>query len=326
MIPHGDPRVNRSAGIRRVFSCAALAPTRGGCYTERMQMRTVSIPEEYAGMTVEAVLQRVFSVSGSYLSRLKRRPCALLLNGAPVYTTRRLAPGDVLSFDPADGKKLAIRPIPFPLDVAYEDEWLIVVNKPKRFSVHPARDPAEPTLENALSAYFTGVDNPHPVSRLDKDTTGLLTVAKSGYVHSLMKTVQAEGRFSKTYLAITQGVPETAHFTIKEPIGVQPGSTYRRTVRADGAPSETECTVLEACGGRALVRLVPHTGRTHQLRVHMAYAGFPLLGDWLYGERCEAIDRPALHAETLSFPHPVTHERIELTAPLPDDMQILLNR
>ena len=237
MIPHGDPRVNRSAGIRRVFSCAALAPTRGGCYTERMQMRTVSIPEEYAGMTVEAVLQRVFSVSGSYLSRLKRRPRALLLNGAPVYTTRRLAPGDVLSFDPADGKKLAIRPIPFPLDVAYEDEWLIVVNKPKRFSVHPARDPAEPTLENALSAYFTGVDNPHPVSRLDKDTTGLLTVAKSGYVHSLMKTVQAEGRFSKTYLAITQGVPETAHFTIKEPIGVQPGSTYRRTVRADGAPN-----------------------------------------------------------------------------------------
>ena len=289
-----------------------------------MQMRTIRITDEYADMTVEAVLTRAFSVSGAYLSRLKRRAGSLLLNGGPVYSTRRVKPGDVLSFDPADGKRLAIRPIPYPLDVAYEDEWLLVVNKPKHFSVHPARDPDEPTLENALAAYFSGVDNPHPVSRLDKDTTGLMTVAKSGYVHALMKRVQADGGFLKSYLAITKGVPEPAHRIIDAPIGVQPGSTYRRTVRADGAPSVTECAVLRRCGDLALVRLVPHTGRTHQLRVHMAYAGFPLLGDWLYGERSERIDRPALHAETLSFTHPVTQERIALSAPMPDDMRRLL--
>jgi RluA family pseudouridine synthase len=291
-----------------------------------MQMRSILITDEYAGMTVEAVLTRAFSVSKAYLSRLKRRPRAMLLNGAPVRSTRRVMPGDTLSFDPSDGERLAIRPIPFPLDVAYEDAWLLVVNKPKHFSVHPARDPEEATLENAIAAYFTGVDNPHPVSRLDKDTTGLITVAKSGYVHALMKTVQAEGGFSKSYLAVTQGVPETPHFFIEAPIGAQPGSTYRRTVRSDGAPSKTECAVLADFGDRALVRLVPHTGRTHQLRVHMAYAGYPLLGDWLYGERSEWIDRPALHAETLAFPHPITHERIELSAPLPDDMRALIEQ
>ncbi len=289
-----------------------------------MQMRTIRITEEYAGMTVEAVLTRVFSVSGAYLSRLKRRADSLLLNGARVYATRRVRSGDVLSFDPSDGKRAGIRPIPFPLDVVYEDEWLVIVNKPKHFSVHPARDPDEPTLENALAAYLKGVENPHPVSRLDKDTTGLLTVAKSGYVHALMKTVQAEGCFQKTYLAITQGVPDPLQGFIEEPLGAQPGSSYRRTVRADGAPSKTGYSVVRRFGDLALVRLVPYTGRTHQLRVHMAYAKAPLLGDWLYGERSERIDRPALHAETLTFLHPITHERITLSAPLPDDMRSLI--
>jgi len=289
-----------------------------------MQMRTISITDEYHDMTVETVLRRAFSVSAAYLSRLKRRPRAMLLNGAPVYSTRRVKKGDVLSFDPADGARLAIRPIPFPLDVVFEDAWLIVVNKPKHLAVHPARDPNEATLENALAAYFSGVDNPHPVSRLDKDTTGLITIAKSGYVHTLMKAVQADGGFHKTYLAITRGVPKQSHCFIEEPIGVLPGSTYQRTVRADGAPSKTECIVLRDLGDRALVRLVPHTGRTHQLRVHMAFAQTPLVGDWLYGERSDRIDRPALHAETLSFLHPVTHERIDLSAPLPDDMNVLL--
>ena len=289
-----------------------------------MKMLSVTVRTEQEDLKAGDVLRDVFDVSSSYLSRLKRRRGALLLNGEPVYTTRRVRAGDVVSFDPADPVKLPIRPIPYPLSVVYEDEWLIVIDKPKNMSVHPSRDPDEPTVENALAACFTGTDNPHPISRLDKGTTGLLSVAKSGYVHARMKTVQHEGRFLKTYLAIVNGVPEKERFLIDAPIGPLPGSTYQRTVREDGAEAKSLCEVLDSKDGLSLVRLTPYTGRTHQLRVHMAYAGFPLVGDWLYGTRSDLIDRPALHASALVFTHPVTGEELRLSAPLPEEMAALL--
>jgi 23S rRNA pseudouridine1911/1915/1917 synthase len=289
-----------------------------------MEFLTLTVTKEQEGLRVQDVLQDAYLVSASYLSRLKRRCGALLLNGEPVYTTRRLTAGDTVSFDPADPEKLPIRPIACPLPVAYEDAWLTVIDKPKNLSVHPSRDPDEPTVENALAARFSGTDNPHPVTRLDKGTTGLLTVAKSGYVHARMKAVQHGGLFQKTYLAIVSGVPEEQRFFIDAPIGPLPGSTYQRCVRADGAEAKTLCEVLRSKDGLSLVRLTPYTGRTHQLRVHMAYAGHPLLGDWLYGERSALIDRPALHAAELVFSHPITGETLHLSAPLPEDMQGLL--
>ena len=290
-----------------------------------MKMLCTTVTTEQAQRCVADVLKDAYDVSESYLKRLKRRPGALLLNGAPVYTTAVVRTGDVVSFDPADAARLPIRPIAYPLSIVYEDEWLIVLNKPNRLSVHPARDPSEPTVENALAAYFSGVDNPHPVSRLDKGTTGLLTVAKSGYLHARMKTVQHEGAFQKSYLAIVSGVPERERFVIDAPIGPLPGSTYQRAVRSDGAPARSVCEVLRDFDGYSLVRLTPETGRTHQLRVHMAYAGHPLIGDWLYGTRDERIDRAALHAERLSFRHPITGGAVELFAPLPEDFKAFLS-
>ncbi len=287
-----------------------------------MDMLSVTVPKRDETKTVADVLRDAFDVSETYLRRLKRRPGALLLNGAPVYTVAPVHAGDVVAFDPSDGERLPIRPIPFPLRIVYEDEWLLVLDKPANLSVHPARDPMEPTVENALRAYLAGADNPHPVSRLDKGTTGLLTVAKSGYLHARMKSVQHAGQFRKTYLAIVSGVP--ASQMIDAPIGPRPGSTYERMVRTDGDPAQSLCEVQKALGDRSLVRLTPYTGRTHQLRVHMAHIGHPLLGDWLYGERSPLIDRPALHAATLSFPHPITGEPIALSAPLPEDMERLL--
>ena len=289
-------------------------------------MLAYTIRTEEAGREVGDVLREVFRVSESYRKRLKRRRGALLLNGEPVYTTHRVSLGDVLAFDPADPCKLPIAPIPVPIRTVYEDEWLIVLDKPANMSVHPARDPNEPTVENALAALWTGRDNPHPATRLDKGTTGLMTVAKSGYIHALLKTAQHEGRFQKTYLAIVTGVPEQDRFTIDAPIGPLPGSTYQRCVRSDGAEAKSLCETLQSDGERTLVRLTPYTGRTHQLRVHMAYAGHPLLGDWLYGSRSEQIDRPALHAAALTFPHPITGETLTLRAPLPEDMKALLTR
>ena len=280
------------------------------------------IPTAYDGRTVSSVLKDCFGVSETYLRRLKNRPGSVCLNGEPVYVVARVKPGDALSFDPSDGERFPIRPIPFPLEYAYEDEWLAVLNKPKNLSVHPARDPDEPTVENALAAHFTGFENPHPVSRLDKGTTGLMLVAKSGYVHALLKAQQTDGRFEKQYLAITVGVPKPPHLVIEAPIGAKAGSTYQREVRADGAPAKSECTVLASHDGLALCALIPHTGRTHQLRVHMAHAGYPLLGDWLYGQRSQQADRPMLHAASLWFVHPVTNEPVALSCPPPEDFRI----
>lgn len=289
-----------------------------------MELLSLTVTYREEGLRVQDVLKDAFSVSESYLRRLKRRPGSLLKNGEPVYSTRVVDRGDVVSFDPADEAKLPIPPMPTPLSIVYEDAYLIVLDKPKNIGVHPDRDPGVPSLENALSAYLTGRDNPHPVSRLDKGTTGLLTVAKSGYVHARMKAIQHDGGFQKTYLAIVCGVPEKARFLIDAPIGFAEGSRYRHAVRADGAEARSLCEVLESKDGLSLVRLTPGSGRTHQLRVHMAYAGYPLLGDWLYGTRSDRIERPALHAAALAFVHPITGEAVSLSAPLPEDMKSLL--
>ncbi len=283
-----------------------------------MQLRSVTIDHALKDLPVSDVLKRVFAVSETLLRRLKTRPGAVRVNGEPAFVVARVKEGDVVSFDPSDPNKLAIRPIAFDLPVVFEDEWLTVLDKPAGLSVHPARDPEEPTVENALAARYSGTDNPHPISRLDKGTSGLMAVAKSGYVHALLKAQQHDGRYQKTYLAITDGVPKQAHFFIDAPIGPMPGSTYARCVRPDGAAARSECTVLETSGDLALVELVPHTGRTHQLRVHMAYTGTPLLGDWLYGTRDKALSHALLHAHTLAFFHPITGERLRLTAPMPE--------
>lgn len=290
-------------------------------YNTGMKLLTHIVTAEQENRTAADVLKDVYGVSESYLRRLKRRPGALLKNGEPAYTIAKVHAGDCVAFDPGDPEKLPIRPIPFPLSIVYEDEWLLVLNKPAGIPVHPARDPEEPSIENALAAYLTGTDNPHPVSRLDKGTTGLLTVAKSGYVHARMKAIQHAGAFQKRYLAIVTGVTEEQRFIIDAPIGPYPGSSYRQCVREDGAQAKSVCEVLESKDGLSLVRLTPLSGRTHQLRVHMAYVGHPLLGDWLYGERSPLIDRPALHAAELAFVHPVTGEEIVLSAPLPADMR-----
>ena len=165
----------------------------------------------------------------------------------------------------------------------------------------------------------------HSVNRLDKGTTGLMVVAKSGYVHDLLRRALHTPRFYREYRGICVGCPEPEAGTIDAPIGRDPDSVVGRMVRPDGAPAVSEYRVLRQGNGRSLVQLVPKTGRTHQLRLHMAYLGCPLVGDWLYGEEVpEVIARPALHACRLELVHPVTGEMLHLEAPLPEDMASLL--
>ena len=161
----------------------------------------------------------------------------------------------------------------------------------------------------------------HPVNRLDKGTTGLMVIAKSGYVHDLLRRSLHTNRFRRDYLAVCVGTPPSGSGTIDAPIGRDETSTVRRCVRPDGSPAVSHYRVLGIRDGLTLVALLPETGRTHQLRVHMASIGCPLAGDWLYGtEDPTLIARPALHSHRLTLIHPITGDTLNLTAPPPEDL------
>ena len=293
---------------------------------EDMRILTYQITEQDAGKRVETVLMGRLQVSHGLLSRLKRRENGICINGKKAYSTYVLQTGDVLSADVGDREPPRhLEPVKMELAVVFEDEDLLVLDKPSHLPVHPTNNPAEPSLEQGLLSYLPAGDYPHFVSRLDKGTTGLMLVAKSGYMHELMKRRLHTADFCREYLAVADGIVMPPSGTVNVPIGLADGSSYRHCARSDGAKSLTKYESRYTANGRTLLHLLPETGRTHQLRVHMAYLGYPLTGDWLYGTRSEEIDRPALHSCRLVFIHPLTEKRIECCSPMPSDMQNLLS-
>lgn len=290
-----------------------------------MRILTYTAKEEDKGRPVQRVLEKEFQISSSLISRLKRRPQGIMVNGQKVYTTYLLSPGDKLTASVGDeAPKRELTPCPMALDIVYEDEDFLIVNKPAGLAVQPTQNEGEMTLENGLLAYLPEGVYPHPVSRLDRGTTGLMAVAKSGYAHELLKRRLHTEDYYREYRGIIDGTLTPAAGRIEGGIATEPGSSYKRCVCPHGAPSLTEYETLEQKNGRTLLRLIPHTGRTHQLRVHLSYMGRPLTGDWLYGERSADIDRPALHSCFLRLKHPLTGETLAFTAPLPEDMEGLL--
>ena len=291
-----------------------------------MRELTYIATEQDAGKRVESVLTGRLRISRGLLSRLKRRENGICVNGRRAYSTYVLEAGDVISADVGDQEPpRRLAPISMDIAVVYEDEDLLAMDKPAHVPVHPTKDPEERNLEQGLLAYLPDGAYPHFVSRLDKGTTGLMLVAKSGYIHELMKRQQHTESYYREYFAVADGIVTPPTGSIDAPIGLADGSSYRHCVRQDGAKSMTAYETLSVKNGRSLLRLLPQTGRTHQIRVHMAHIGYPLTGDWLYGGRSEKIDRPALHSHRLVFMHPLTRERIELISPLPADMEALID-
>ncbi len=292
-------------------------------------MRTLiyAASEADDGRTVLSILRRELGCSDSHISRLKKREAGILLNQVRCYVTARVKAGDVLSVEIGDLPDGHIVPMAFPLAVVYEDDDLLILDKPAGISVHQStRDPAEITLENAVCHYLGGNISPHPVSRLDRGTSGLIAFAKSGYIHERLRRQMHTSGYARTYLGIACGHVSPANGVIELPIGMSHGSTFQRAIDADGQHAHTEYETLAQNERFTLLKLVPHTGRTHQLRLHMAAVGFPLAGDWLYGvEDRERIARPALHSYELTLTHPITGERIHLTAELPEDMRRLID-
>lgn len=229
----------------------------------------------------------------------------------------------LINLDRAESQDMA--KVKMRLDIAYEDSSLIVVNKPPYLVVHPTRNHQDDTLTNGVLYHFGETGDPsivRLVSRLDMNTSGLVLIAKNQFVHSSFARFKGSDKPIKTYLGITSGLWESKSGMIDAPIHWPDPDDYRRVVDELGQPSRTGYEVLAQFNDTSLVRFILETGRTHQIRVHSKYMGHPLVGDQLYGGRLEG-ERPRqlLHAYALEFTHPMTQERISLTAAMPDDMQ-----
>ena len=293
-----------------------------------MRILTHTVLPEEEGRMVKGILRGSLQLSYTLLKSLKWRENAILLNGQSVHVNAIVHAGDVVSValsERTPREDLYCENTAAP-NIVYEDEDLLVLNKPAGVAMHPkADDAAAPSLAAMLTGYLGEGSVPHFVSRLDKGTSGLLIAAKSGYVHDRLRRALHSSELRREYRAVAVGQVTPPCDVIDAPIGRADGSIIRRCVREDGLVSRTEYKVLQTTERFTLLRLRPETGRTHQLRVHMAYLGHPLAGDWLYGtEDKNLIARPALHSYELWFTQPVTGQELHFTAPIPQDMQRLL--
>lgn len=294
-----------------------------------MRRLSLSIHPSQEGKDINTLLRKELGLSGSGVRRAKQMPDGILLDGCPAFTNARVRAGQTLSVAVGDlvgsGQ---IAPVPGPLDILYEDEDLLVVNKGGQTPVHPSQGHHGDTLANFLMAYYESIGLVaafHPVNRLDRGTSGLMAVAKHPHAHEVLQRQLQEGRLTRTYLAVCQGVPDPAAGIVEAPIGREPGSVLRRMVTPDGAFARTRYEVVQTGRGRSLVQLKLDTGRTHQIRVHMAHLGCPLVGDFLYGRETEELpDRFALHSASIRLEQPVTGREIVLEAPLPRELADLL--
>ncbi|MBQ8264413.1 MAG: RluA family pseudouridine synthase [Oscillospiraceae bacterium] len=286
-----------------------------------MRTLSITISADMAGRKVKTLLRRELRMPEGLIARVKLRPEGITLNGTRCRTVDTVREGDILTVQVGDEpRETGTAPVDFPLKVLYEDADCIVVDKPAGMACHGAAERGDVTLAAALAHRYGSTAAYHPVSRLDKGTSGICCCARSGYAHSLFIEALHTEDYRREYLLVCSPPPAEPRGCIDLPIARESDGGIKRCASSDGAPARTDYEVLAAEKGLALVRARLHTGRTHQIRVHFAAIGCPLVGDWLYGEASDKISRPALHSACLSFLQPVTGERIRLRSPLPEDI------
>jgi len=276
------------------------------------------------GLTIKTVLRSRLFMSTRLIKNLKYHG-EILKNGMACFVTEFVHEGDTLCLRFYEEVNSAIRPVCLLFEMVYETDHYCVVNKPKNMATHPSPGHYDDTLANALSYYWQERGESHvirPINRLDKNTTGLMIVAKTQYAARLLTNELSSEEIKKCYVAIANGVLSPESGEINKPISRCEDSIIKRCVAMGGKESLTRYETISLAKDATFVRLFPLTGRTHQLRVHMAHIGHPLVGDTLYGNEngSEFIDRVALHCDSLSFLDPITGEKLSFTAPLPTDM------
>ena len=275
---------------------------------------------------LSSFLREEMGMSAGLMNRLKWQE-QLFVNGVPQHTDFLVQPGDVITV-PLD-EPTPQYPAEFdPVSILYEDDHLLAVDKPAGMLIHPSRSRLAGTLANRVLGYYQQTGQScafHPVTRLDRDTFGIVLLAKNAHIHRLMNELHALGQIQKTYHALVFGGPASDTGTIDAPIARRPLPSLLRFVSAEGKPSVTEFTVLERQAGFSKLALRPITGRTHQLRVHCAYMGYPILGDPQYGSEAsrllsENLKTQLLCAKRLEFTHPITGDSLCLESEM--DAQI----
>lgn len=281
-----------------------------------------TVPPEYDGQPVQNFLRQGHGFSWRMVVRLKHTENGITVNGEKRRSIDLLHTGEQLVLQlPED--TIRVEEVDLPLNVVYEDDSLMVVDKPPYLAVHPSAFKPEPTLANAVVGYYAKHGQSHafrPTNRLDRNTSGLLLTAKNSHVAFALAH-----KVEKEYLAIVLGCLE-GRGTIDQPIRIKEGCCITREVGEGGKESRTHYEAIAGDGKITLVRLRLETGRTHQIRVHMSWLGYPLVGDTMYGTDEVEMARHALHCARMSFVHPLTAEPISLTSELPEDMKTCLLR
>ena len=303
-----------------------------------------SITQRQEGMTIDQFL-RTRGCSHHVLTHLKRTECGILCNGVWAYTNQKLKTGDTVEIHLIESEASAqILPVDLPIDIVYEDEDLLVVNKASDMPIHPSINNHENTLANAVMYHYTQLGTPFVyrcINRLDRDTSGLLIIAKNMISGAILSQMSANREIHREYLTIVEGyLPESG--IIHAPIARLEGSAIKRCVdkeRGETAVTHFKRLAWISIGENAAANSVPaddhgfslacvrlETGRTHQIRVHMKHIGHPMIGDFLYNpDAMDLIQRQALHSHRLTFHHPITGELLDFTCEMPEDMQRVLD-
>ncbi|NLA82133.1 MAG: RluA family pseudouridine synthase [Clostridiaceae bacterium] len=291
-----------------------------------MRPELVIIQEKEAGERLDKWLARRFPDFSRQAWKNRVVKGEITLNGQAVSASKSLAAGDQVLI-PAWEKEEVKAPVmeSLPLTVLYEDEWFVILDKPAGLVVHPAPGHAAGTLVNAILASYPGLsdlagqDRPGIVHRLDKDTSGLILIARNNEIHRKLAELFRKSEIERVYEAVVHGRPQVDRGLIDLPIARAHVNRKKMMVREDGKASRTSFEVISSKGDHSHLRCQLLTGRTHQIRVHLAYIGHPVLGDSLYGGRKKAQDPPyqLLHARRLSFTHPMTGKPVDCQSPLP---------
>ncbi len=299
-----------------------------------MEIHKIQVREEMNNERIDKLLSGQFEAFSRSQIQLLMKEGNLLVNGATTKANYKVKTGDAIEIHVPELEVLEVLPQDLPLDIYYEDHDVIVVNKPRGMVVHPAPGHVKDTLVNALMFHckdlsgINGVMRPGIVHRIDKDTTGLLMVAKNDMAHERLVVQLQEKTVTRRYQAIVHGVIAHDDATIDAPIGRDKKDRQSMTVTEENSRNAiTHFHVLERFNAYSLIECKLETGRTHQIRVHMKYIGFPIVGDPKYGPRhTPSIGGQALHAGVLGFVHPKTGEYLEFTAPVPVYFTELVNQ